>query len=413
MNIVQTYTLDIWEIFLEMSPYLLLGFAIAGVLHVFMPKALFQKHLGKPNLASIIKAALFGIPLPLCSCGVIPTGISLRKNGASKGATNSFLISTPQTGVDSILITYSLMNIYWAVARPIIALITAVFGGWLTDKLDKTVHIEVLPEAQKNEYNNFSIFDKIKRVFTYAFIEFLSDIARPLVFGVLLAAVITNLISPSLFENYLTSPLINMLVILIASIPLYVCATASVPVATALLIVGVSPGAVLVFLMAGPATNIATITVLWKSLGKKTTLIYLSAIILGAFTFGFLIDYVLPTSLFMLNSSSLATHTHDSNNWLSIIASIILIALILWVEIKKHIPTMMTIKNNQKQYLVDGMTCNHCKASVEKNVALLPGVTVAEVDLPTHTLVIEGEISEAELAQKINDLGYEFKGSKS
>ncbi|MDX1350771.1 MAG: cation transporter, partial [Putridiphycobacter sp.] len=232
-----------------------------------------------------------------------------------------------------------------------------------------------------------------------------------LIAGVLLAAMITNLIPASLFENYLTSPLLNMLIILIASIPLYVCATASVPIASALLLVGVSPGAVLVFLMAGPATNIATITVLWRSLGKKSTIAYLVAIVLGAFSFGFLIDYVLPTKLFSLLSSENSSHVHDSENWTGIGASIILILLILFVEIKKLIPGKMAINNtNQTQYIVEGMTCNHCKASVEKNIGNLKGITFSEVDLSSKTLTVQGDVSESDIASKISDLGYTFKG---
>lgn len=413
MTIPKQYLLDIWLLFLELSPYLILGFIIAGVLHVFMPKTLFQKHLGKPTMGSILKAAAFGIPLPLCSCGVIPTGISLRQNGASKGATNSFLISTPQTGVDSILITYSLMNIYWAIARPLIALITAILGGWLTEKIDTEASEIEINNTKSATYKSWTLRAKIKRVFSYAFLEFLPDITRPLIIGVLLAAVITNIIPPSLFENYLTIPMLNMVIVLIVSIPLYVCATASVPIATAFLLVGVSPGAVLVFLMAGPATNIATITVLWKSLGKKSTIAYLSAIVIGAFTFGVFIDYALPSELFTTIKTASSKHIHPIGNSIAVASSVLLIALILYVEYKKLFPNTMKISDNQKQYLVEGMSCNHCKTSVEKNVNQIEGITSAVVDLGSKTLVIEGQVKDSEIESKINSLGFEFKGIKS
>ena len=408
MELLKTILTEIWNIFLEMSPYLLLGFLIAGILHVYIPKRLFTKHLGRPGIWSSVKAALIGVPLPLCSCGVIPTGVSLFKNGAQKSATNSFLISTPQTGVDSILISYSLMNIYWAVTRPIIALITGIFGGWLTDKIDR-------PAPQNNEppIENTILEEKghpLKRLFNYAFIDFLSDISRQLLLGVLLAALITTMVPASFFENYMNQPVLNMLIILVASIPLYVCATGSVPIATALLMSGVSPGAVLVFLMAGPATNIATITVLWNSIGRKTTMAYLLSIIIGALSFGLIIDYVLNPEYFKLMPGTVSAHQHHSTNWLAVSSSLTLIGLLLFVEIKKLIPSNITIQNMESQYIVEGMTCNHCKNNVETNLSKLTNVDTANVDLNSKSVIIKGNISEEEIKKVVTDLGYSYKG---
>jgi len=400
---------EIWVLFLEMSPYLLLGFLIAGVLHVFIPKQFFAKHLGKPGLLSSFKAALIGVPLPLCSCGVIPTGVSIYKNGAKKGPTNAFLISTPQTGVDSILITYSLMNIYWAISRPIIALITGVFGGWLTEKLEGSVlqnsePIPLVPEKKVSEDN------LIKRLFNYAFVDFLSDISRQLLLGVLLAAIITTIIPTSFFENYMNQPILNMLIILLASIPLYVCATGSVPIATALLMSGVSPGAVLVFLMAGPATNIATITVLWNTIGKKATIAYLLSIIIAALAFGFIIDYVLNPDYFLLSSDTTATHNHQSYGWFAISSALILIALLGFVEIKKLIPSHLKINHMEIRYSIDGMTCNHCKSNVENGLNQLENVDQATVDLNSKSVIIEGNVSAKEVETIVTGLGYKYKG---
>ena len=412
MDIILHYFKEVWQIFIDMSPYLLLGFLIAGVLHVFLPKTIFKKHLGQSNMSSIIKAALFGIPLPLCSCGVIPTGISIYKNGASKGATNSFLISTPQTGVDSVLITYSLMNIYWAISRPIIALIAGVFGGWLTEKTDPEPQELIIDEVDTSSHEILNFKDKVVSMFNYSFINFLGDISRQLILGVLLAALITSFVPTSLFEQTLNSPIINMLIILVASIPLYVCATGSVPIATSLLIVGVSPGAVLVFLMAGPATNMATITVLWRSLGKKMTLAYLSAIIISALGFGIVIDYLIDSSYFLITTSAQA-HIHGENNWIGIISSILLIGLILHIEFKKIFPPKVKINQMEKTYYIEGMTCNHCKNSVETNIAKLSAVDYAKVDLANKQLIIEGSVTDKEIEDKINDLGYEYKGISS
>ena len=410
MKLIKEIGLEIWTIFIEMSPYLLLGFFVAGVLHVFLPKHLFTKHLGKPGILSSIKASLLGVPLPLCSCGVIPTGISLYKNGAQKGATNSFLISTPQTGVDSVLITYSLMNIYWAISRPLIAFTTGVFGGWITEKIDKP--IEYIPqEIQTVDTDHEKNTNKLTMLFRYAFIDFLGDISRQLLLGVLLAALITTLIPDSFFTNYMNQPLLNMLIILVASVPLYVCATGSVPIATALLISGVSPGAVLVFLMAGPATNIATITVLWNTIGKKATMAYLISIIIGALFFGVIIDFVLNPDLFQLSANSIAAHQHHENNWFAILCSIILIGLLGYVELNKLIPKNIKIKEMESKYLVDGMTCNHCKNAVETNLVKLDLIDEARVDLASKSVIVKGEASPNDVEKLITDLGYTFKGS--
>lgn len=417
MELIQNILNEIWLITVDMSPFLILGFIIAGILHVYIPKDFLSKHLGKPGIVSSIKAALIGVPLPLCSCGVIPTGISLKKNGAQNGATNSFLISTPQTGIDSILITSSLMNIYWAIARPIIALITGVLGGVLTDKLVKPENIieenKTIATLIKEE-KKLTPYQKIKELFNYSFIEFLSDISRQLIIGVLLAAIITTLVPATFFETQMNSPLLNMLLILVASIPLYVCATGSVPIAASLLTIGVTPGAVLVFLMAGPATNIATLTVLWKSLGKKTTLIYLFSIIFGALFFGILIDYVFDNSHFNLIPQLNKTHVHGVNNWIGIISSIILIGLIIFVELRK-LNLFKTNNQNttmENTYIVEGMTCNHCKNNVETNLEKIDSITSASVDLNSKTVHLEGEINEALIQETINDLGYKFIGKK-
>lgn len=401
----------IWGIFLEMSPYLLLGFLIAGILNVVVTKKLVTRYLGKRGIWSSIKAAILGVPLPLCSCGVIPTGISFRKNGASAGATNSFLISTPQTGVDSMMITYSMMNIYWAILRPIAAFVTGIAGGIITDKLvkDDPITAQTVEQIEPSIAAD-SIF---KRIFRYAFIDLLSDISRQLLLGIVLAVLFMLLIPPNLFTEYLHSPLINMVIILVISVPLYVCATGSVPIAASFLLVGMSPGAVLVFLMAGPATNAATITVLWRSIGKKATLIYLATIILGSMAFGIVIDYgIIDTQLFV-NVPSLNQHHIHGTDWIAVLSSVLLIALLIFVELKKIFYKPIKNKPMNNLYTVEGMTCNHCKSSVEKNVQKLEGVTLVVADPNNNEVLIEGNnLNQAEIESTINELGFVFKGKK-
>jgi len=248
----------------EMAPFLLLGFLFAGLLKVFVPPDLMSRYLGKSSTSAVVNASLLGIPLPLCSCGVLPAGISLYKNGASKGSSVSFLISTPQTGIDSILVTWSMLGLPFAILRPIVAFFTGIAGGLVTNKIERSQPIK---QAKNKSHirNKFSI----KEIFRYAFVEMVADIASWLVIGLLIAALITVIIPDNFFTEYNLSGISGMLLILIVSIPLYICATSSVPIAAVLLLKGLSPGALLVFLMAGPATNAATITVIGKTLGKK------------------------------------------------------------------------------------------------------------------------------------------------
>jgi len=278
MELIKEYFIALFNLTADMAPYLLLGFLFAGILKVFLPTNLMNKYLGKNSFSSVLNASILGIPLPLCSCGVLPAGISLNKNGASKGASVSFLISTPQTGVDSILVTWSMLGLPFAIIRPIAALFTGLFGGLLTNKIEK----EDVHSAQ-TETNVSSIKQKasFKEIFRYAFVEMLNDIAKWLIIGLLIAAFIEVLLPDNFFQDFKISGILGMIIILAASIPLYICATSSVPIAAVLLLKGISPGALLVFLMAGPATNAAAITVIGQNLGKKTLAIYLTSLIVG------------------------------------------------------------------------------------------------------------------------------------
>lgn len=420
MNLIQEFFKTLWELTIEMAPYLLLGFLIAGLLNGVFSKDWLQRKMGKPGWGSAVKAALLGIPLPLCSCGVIPTGVSFHKQGASKGATSSFLISTPQTGVDSILVTYSLMGWAFAIVRPIIAFITGVLGGiWADqDRQVEKVTSEEAPSCSDCEDDkpkeNQHWFD---RIFRYAFVTFLQDISRWLVLGLVLATLITMFVPEALFTEYLSRPWLNMLIVLAASIPLYVCATASVPIAAALLLKGVSPGAALVFLMAGPATNVATLTVLWQTIGKRTTIKYLVSIMVGAVGFGLIIDYALPKEWFTYFTPE-HTNAHDHHilpYWLMVGSGILMVYLTLQAEILKFIPKktkQMESTNTTTTYAIEGMTCNHCVANVDKNLKEIEGVNDVSVDLQKGEAVVDGTVDASKIQKVIESIGYTFKGKK-
>jgi len=419
---IQDFLSAFWELTMEMAPYLLLGFLIAGLLNGFFTKEWVQKHAGKTGWKSTLKAALFGIPLPLCSCGVIPTGVSINKQGASKGATVSFLISTPQTGVDSILITYSLMGWAFAIFRPIIALITGVFGGLVTDKQ----HIEHTNTAAPSSCSTDGCNDGcetdtkenqtwFQKIFVYAFGTFLKDISRWLILGIILATLITMFVPETFFTNYLNEPWLNMLLVLVASIPLYICATSSVPIAAALLMKGISPGAAIVFLMAGPATNMATLTVLWRSLGKRTTLVYLISIIIGAMGFGLVLDYAFPQDwlkYFMITDFS-ETSGHLLPHWLMMGSGIIFLVLLAKAEISKFIPKntkSMKYTSEQKTYSIGGMSCGHCVSNVEKGLKSLSKVNQVDVDLEKGQAIVSGQVDDDTIKKNVESLGYQFNG---
>jgi hypothetical protein len=414
MDYLILYFKELLHLTNEMSPYLLLGFLFAGILQVFFPKRILIRFMGHSNAKSSLNASLLGIPMPLCSCGVLPTGISLFRNGASRGSTNSFLISTPQTGVDSILVTYSMLGLPFALIRPLVALATGFIGGVLTNTLVKDKNLRAESAAAVADSDSKPT---LKRMLQYAFVEFLQDISKWLVIGLLLAALISVALPDDFFAAYVGLGFVGMLVILLASMPLYVCATASVPLAAVLLMKGLSPGAVLVFLMAGPATNVASLTVLWKSLGKATTLVYLGTIIGGALLFGLLIDQ-LPAAWFQFASNHIG-HEHGGliPVWLSYTSSTVLFLLIIngfrLKYFSKNNLNATPMKNESVLLHVSGMTCNHCKANVENNLKKVAGVELVIADITADKVSVEGtDIDPAALGKVIEELGYNYKGLK-
>lgn len=419
IQLINEYAQSLWSLTLEMSPYLLIGFLIAGVLHVYMPKEKITRYMGKNDIRSTLNAALIGIPLPLCSCGVIPTGISFFKNGASRGSTVSFFISTPQTGVDSIFATYALLGLPLAIIRPIIALITGVMGGILTNGVtsDTTVPKEkLLTELSEDTTQGKG---RIYSMLHYAFVEFLEDIAKWLIIGLLLAAFMDVLIPDDFFTNYLGNEYLSMLIVLGASVPLYVCATGSVPIAAVLMMKGLSPGAAIVFLMAGPATNAATVTVIGKVLGRKTLITYLVAIIGGALVAGIFVNEFLPSNWFLASMNhDHSTHgSHLLPHWLNISSAILMTGLLANGYIKKYLvrtKSTTIIKSevmNEKTVKVSGMTCNHCKANVHKNISTVAGIESIDIDLATGYVQLKGEnIDLQSVKEAVEGIGYGYEG---
>ena len=291
-EVATIFLISLWETLREMAPFLLFGFFVAGLLSVLIQPEVVERHLGGTGFTQVAKAALFGVPLPLCSCGVIPVGASLRRSGASTGATISFLISTPQTGVDSIMVTLSLLGPVFAVYRPIVSFVSGVIGGTLinifgTEKdRDNDGNPKCVGECYTEASKNRSFVSALK----YGFVTLPRDINKALIIGVIVAGLIAAVVPDDYFAALLGGGIASMLVMMLVGIPTYVCATASVPIAAALIAKGVSPGAALVFLMTGPATNAATITTVWKTMGRRAAGIYLGTVAGASIIAGLLID---------------------------------------------------------------------------------------------------------------------------
>jgi len=354
----------LWQLSIAMAPYILFGLLFAGILHELVPDSIVTKHLGKDNISSVVKSTVFGIPLPVCSCGVIPLATSIKKSGASKGATLSFLISTPITGVDSIMATYGIFGWIFTIYRAITSMIIAMVAGILTNIFDKeeavaevkrpafsamapqtstsfTINTPKKEEescgtetgsccsASSDEKKSFSFVAALR----YAFVTLLGDIAKPLFWGLILGALITVAIPDNLAELLKDNTWLSYLIVIVIAVPMYVCATASLPIAAGLMLAGVSAGAAFVFLSAGPATNTVTIGVVKKMLGSKSLAIYLGSIIIGSILFGLGLDYIFDASA--IDPTSLI-HMDEKGGIISILSSIVLWGFVLWFMVKPY-----------------------------------------------------------------------------
>ncbi len=311
-----------WDVLLDLAPFLLLGMVVAGVLHVILPRRFVQ--LQFKGRLGVVKAVLFGVPLPLCSCGVIPAGLGLRKDGASRGATVGFLISTPQTGVDSILVSASFLGWPFALFKVAAAAVTGLFGGWLADAIGGDAEADE-PQALTEDRTGGR---GLRAMLDHA-LEIVRTIWVWIVVGVVASALITAWVPAGVFESVTgRGPIVPVLLALVVSLPLYVCATASVPIAAALVAGGFPAGAALVFLMAGPATNLATIGAIRRFLGGRTLAAYLLAIVGGSVGLGVTFDFLLDVS------PAMAGHTHGAGSWWKVGSAIVLLLLLAWFALE-------------------------------------------------------------------------------
>lgn len=305
MNYVLSVVYATWELLVDASLYMILGLVIGGMMRVALSPQQVAKHLGKGRFLPVFKAALIGVPLPLCSCGVVPAAATLRKQGANRGAVTAFLISTPESGVDSIAVTYALIDPIMAVARPVVAFVSALGAGmaqmlFFREKQRETVAPDLscpidgccdgvdCPAHVHRRHH--TIHERVRGGLRFAFGELWNDLAGWFWVGMVLAGVITVMVPDDFAKAYLGGGLMAMLMMLVIGIPMYICATASTVIAASLIVKGVSPGAALVLMLAGPATNVASLTLVTGLLGKRATAVYLASIAVFSVLAGLVVD---------------------------------------------------------------------------------------------------------------------------
>lgn len=384
------------HLWMAVAPYLLLGMLIAGILHAFLGQNLIIRHLGGGALSSILKATTFGIPLPICSCGVIPVAASLRKEGASRSATLSFLVSTPTTGVDSIFATYSLMGPLFAIFRPLAAFLSGITIGLF----NLLFNPEKKKTADAHPHPSLPPPFKIKEVFRYGFKELAEDIGKWLLVGVIAGGVLTVVIPEDMLTGHLSRPSFHFLIMLVLAIPLYVCATGSIPIAAALIGKGFSPGAALVFLIAGPATNTITLSFVYSKLGKRAFYLYLTSIIIVSIFAGWLFNLLWKE--LGGDIELISPHGEQLPRLLKVLSGAVLFLLILkgFVKTKKEIAKM------RYELHIPDMTCKYCQMTIESKLKKLPGVQQVFINLEDKTVGVDGELSLEEIEGAIREVGY-------
>ena len=401
----------------EMAPYILLGLLIAGLLHAFVTPQTMSRHLAQPGWKSVVKASLIGVPLPLCSCGVLPTAVAMRRNGASKSATSAFLISTPQTGVDSIAATWSLLGPAFAILRPVAAMTTSFFGGIAVGKTESGPRDDAATScqsAQQTDNTKKSIFSKIVEALRYGFFDMVSSIGGWLIGGLLIAALITEFVPTEFFASLAEYPLLAMLAVVAVAVPMYVCATGSIPIALSLMLKGLSPGTALVLLMAGPAANFASVTLLSRELGRRAAAIYIASIVIGAILFGLAADYLMPRSWFPMPQTVAEGCCHAESSSPGLFSAIcggilaILLLIALWSRLfKPHKHNHLNVNNMTKQYQIKGMNCVHCQKSAQNAIAAVAGVESVDVNLSDGIATVEGNPDDEAVFAAISAAGFD------
>ena len=335
MQVFIDFLINFWNLTVMIGLYVLIGLIFVGIAHLYISKAWIQKHLGEDSNYPTLKGALYGIPLPLCSCGVIPLATSLREKGASKKAVTSFFITTPMTGIDSIIATYGVFGLPMALLRVVSSFISGIVAGSLVkDELKNDTHKEEsscgcsgscsTPKEEKPK--------QLKDAIHYALEDVFKDLAKPMFYGLILATIFLLVMPKESVVFFNENLLLSYLIVLLLSLPLYVCSISAIPIALSMLSVGVSPGVAFIFLTAAPATNIITAGIIKKILGNEVLIKYLISIIVTTIIFALMIDFMMPSEWFTIISNEISVESHS---YLDIAGGILFLILLGVYLLKK------------------------------------------------------------------------------
>jgi len=408
MSTLSLFAHNIWMVLVELAPWLLLGAGVSGILHIALPAGFVQRQLS--GRSGVVKAVALGVPMPLCSCGVIPTGIGLQKDGASDGAAVGFITATPQTGVDSILVSASFLGWPFALAKVVAALVTGVASGWATDAFGGAPgEAEVADDDASCAIDH----DRSFRALLDHAIDLVRMIWGWLAVGVLISAALSTWLPADAFSGIAASSMIVAFgVVLLASVPLYVCATASVPIAAALVAAGMPTGAAMVFLMAGPATNVATLGAVYRAFGGRTLAIYLSTLVIGSVAFGLGYEALFGA----LTLGAVHDHAHAAP-WWGTVSAVLLVGMLAWfagedIKAWSQRRAMESDMTNEKtpapiEVGVGGMTCGGCSGRLERLLQNEPGVSSASVSLEEAKARVIGEVKLARVQEIVQNAGFE------
>jgi uncharacterized membrane protein YraQ (UPF0718 family)/copper chaperone CopZ len=407
------FPVEVWQVMLDLSPSLLLGLFIAGLMHVYLPRGFVHRGLNRPDMRSVARASLIGVPLPLCSCGVIPTALGLRREGASKGATTAFLISTPQTGVDSILVSAAFLGWPFALFKVVAAFVTGLTGGGLVNRF--TASAGGGGDSPPGDGGDPSARGGLGGALRYALFDLLAAIDLWVIAGVLVAALITALVPTDLLvEHGWIQGIWGMLLVLAIAIPLYVCTTGSVPIAASLIAAGMPTGTALVFLMAGPATNVATLGAVYRVLGARVLTLYLAVVVVMSVLLGLTFDSLLATP-----PAPVPDHQHGVD-WVATLSAVFLTLLLgflllrrlhAWVRSTRPPDRGIAGAEGMLTLAVEGMSCGHCVANVKQALEGLEAVEEAEPDLSSGLVRVRGTRLDVEaLEAAVEQAGYRVTG---
>jgi len=420
-------------LFIDMAYYLMLGLTLVGIFNLFVNRELIARQLGKNSFWSSVKACALGVPLPLCSCAVVPTGLYLKDKGASTATTTAFLISTPQTGVDSIVATYGMMGATFAWFRPIAAFVSGVLGGFIVglfDKNNKSAEDIDIEEHHHNEVddcttgtcsnhnhkevNKTEPFRKrLANTMHYAYVETIGEIAVHFLIGLVIATLITVFLPTELIERAnLNSGLLAMLLMIVIGLPMYICSTASIPIAVSFILKGISPGAAFVFLFMGPFTNAASLAILAKKLGKKIVALYVSVAAVFAVLFGLLLDFMINKLALKIDIAQMKEHIHDEVTTFEIIVAVVFALLLIYslggnlMNKFKAKKASKNVTSTGKTYNVYGMTCNGCSSRLQALLLKNENIENAVVDHENNNATIYGDVSDEVVKTIVENAGF-------